>query len=137
MKRTLCVSIVLMLLLTACTVPTQTAANEASTYGRYALDFSVMYLSGWPFGRWDIVYTYNGEEIQSGYQMLYPLELFTFRTIQVEVNERGNPENAYPATLSVAFCDGGSGKTEITVTDSDGKTVTFKVICNVTQVGRQ
>jgi len=51
--------------------------------------------------------------------------------------ERDNPENSFTATFPVAICDGGSGKTEITVTDSNGKTATFKVSCDVTQVGRK
>jgi hypothetical protein len=32
---------------------------------------------------------------------------------------------------------GGTGKTEITVTNADGKTATFKIICRVTQIGKQ
>lgn len=138
MKRILCTSLVLLLLLTACSAPMQTAAmNEDPTYGIYEFTFSVDRLSGWPFEKWDFVYTYKDEEIQSGYQMLFSLELFTFHTVQVDVIERDNPENSYQTTLSVAICDGGSGKTERTVTDSDGKTATFKISCNVTQVGRQ
>ena len=41
------------------------------------------------------------------------------------------------ATFPVAICRGGSGKTEITVTASDGKTATFKITCRVTQIGKQ
>lgn len=138
MKRILFINMVLLLLLTVCSAPMQTAAmNEEPTYGIYEFTFSVDRLSGWPFEKWDFVYTYKDEEIQSGYQLLYPLELFTFHIVQVDVIERGNPGNSYRTTLSVAICDGGSGKTEIIVTDSDGKTATFKIICNVTQVGRQ
>lgn len=136
MKRIVCISMVLILLFSACTVPTQTVAKEDPTYGRYELDFSVKYLSGWPFGEWDFVCTYKDEEIQSGYQMLYPLELFTFCTVQVDVMEQGNPGNSYSETLSVAICDDASGKTEITVTDSKGRSTVFKVVCNVSQVGK-
>lgn len=137
MKRILCANMVLLLLLTACSAPMQTAAmNEDPTYGIYEFTFSVDRLSGWPFGEWDFVYTYKDKEIQSGYQMLYPLELFTFRTVQVDVMEWGNPGNSYPATLSVAICNGASGKTEITVTDSKGRSTVFKVCCNVSQIGK-
>jgi hypothetical protein len=103
----------------------------------YELDFSVERLSGWPFEGWDFVYTYNGEEIQNGHQVLLSVEIFTFYSVQVEVIERDNPKNSFTATFPVAICDGGSGKTEITVTGSNGKTATFKVTCNVTQVGKQ
>lgn len=141
MKRILCTSIVLIMLLTACSAPAQqppsTELNGGVTYGVYELDFSVERLSGWPFEGWDFVYTYNGEEIQNGHQVLLSVEIFTFYSVQVEVIERDNPKNSFTATFPVAICDGGSGKTEITVTDSNGKTATFKVTCDVTQVGKR
>ena len=141
MKRILCISIVLMMLLTACSAPAQqppsTELNGGVTYGVYELDFSVERLSGWPFEGWDFVYTYNGEKIQNGHQVLLSVEIFTFYSVQVEVIERDNPKNSFTATFPVAICDGGSGKTEITVTDSNGKTATFKVTCDVTQVGKR
>ncbi len=138
MKRILCIGVALMLLLTACAEPTQQpSAGEKYTYGVYRLDFSVAYLSGWPFGGWDFIYTYNGEEIQSGHQILFSLELFSFRSVQVDVVERNNPKNSFTATFSVAICNGGLGKTEITVTDSNGRTATYKVTCEVTQVGKR
>lgn len=142
MKRILCTSIVLIMLLTACSAPVQqvlpsTEPGGDYTYGVYEFDFSVERLSGWPFEDWDFVYTYNGEEIQSGHQILFSLELFSFHSIQVDVIEKDNPKNSYSVTFPVAICDGGSGKTEITVTDSSGKTATFKVTCEVTQVGKQ
>ena len=141
MKRILCTSIVLIMLLTACSAPAQqppsTELNGGVTYGVYELDFSVERLSGWPFEGWDFVYTYNGEEIQNGHQVLLSVEIFTFYSVQVEVIERDNPKYSFTATFPVAICDGGSGKTEITVTDSNGKTATFKVTCDVTQVGKR
>ena len=141
MKKLLCTSIVLIMLLTACSAPVQqppsTELNGGVTYGVYELDFSVERLSGWPFEGWDFVYTYNGEEIQNGHQVLLSVEIFTFYSVQVEVIERDNSKNSFTATFPVAICDGGSGKTEITVTGSNGKTATFKVTCNVTQVGKQ
>ena len=141
MKRILCTSIVLIMLLTACSAPAQqppsTELNGGVTYGVYELDFSVERLSGWPFEGWDFVYTYNGEEIQNGHQVLLSVEIFTFYSVQVDVIERDNPKNSFTATFPVAICDGGSGKTEITVTDSNGKSATFKVTCDVTQVGKQ
>lgn len=140
MKRILCTSIVLIMLLSGCFAPVQQVPpsiepNGNHTYGVYELDFNVDRLSGWPFERWDFFYTCNGEEIQNGHQVLLSLEVFTFYSVQVEVIERDNPRNSFTADFPVAICDGGSGKTEITVTGSNGKTATFQVACNVTRVG--
>lgn len=142
MKRILCTSIALLLLLTACSAPVQqmTPSTELGgdyDYGVYEFTFNVERVSGWPFEGWDFVYTYNGEEIQSGHQILFSLELFSFHSVQVDVIEWDNPKNSFSATFPVAICDGGSGKTEITVTDSNGRTATFKVACEVTQVGKR
>lgn len=142
MKRILCTSIVLVMLLTACSVPVQqmppsTELSGNDTYGVYELDFDMERLSGWPFEGWDVVYTYNDEVIESGYQVLLSVEVFTFYSVRVEMIERDNPKNTFTATFPVAICDGGSGKTELTVTGSNGKTATFKVTCKVTQVGKR
>ena len=142
MKRILCTSIVLIMLLTACSAPAQqmppnTELNGNYTYGVYELNFDIERLSGWPFEGWDFVYTYNGEKIQNGHQVLLSVEIFTFYSVQVDVIEQDNPKNSFTATFPVAICDGGSGKTEITVTDSNGKSATFKVTCDVTQVGNR
>lgn len=142
MKRILCTSIALLLLLTACSAPVQqvppsTEPDGDYAYGVYEFTFDVERVSGWPFEGWDFVYTYNGEKIQSGHQILFSLELFSFHSVQVDVIERDNPKNSFSATFPVAICDGGSGKTEITVTDSNGKTATFKVTCEVIQVGKR
>ena len=142
MKRILCTSIVLIMLLTACSasvqqVPPSTEPSGNYKYGVYELDFDVERLSGWPFEGWDVVYTYNGEAIKSGHQVLLSVEVFMFYSVRVDMIERDNPDNTFSATLPVAICDGGSGKTEITVTNSNGKTATFKVTCDVTQVGKR
>ena len=142
MKRILCTSIVLVMLLTACSAPAQqttpsTEPNGSYTYGVYELDFNIERLSGWPFESWDVVYTYNGEEIQSGHQVLLSVEVFTFYSVQIDMIERDNPNNTFSATFPVAICNGGSGKTELTVTGSNGQTAIFKVTCKVTQVGKQ
>ena len=142
MKRILCTSMALLLLLTACSAPVQapemsTELSGNYTHGIYEFTFTVERLSGWPFGGWDVVYTYNGETITSGHRITFSLEAFSFHSIQVDVIERDTPENSYSATFPVAICDGGSGKTQVTVIGSNGKTATFKITCNVTQVGKQ
>ena len=72
MRRILDTSIALLLLLTACSAPVQqmppsTEPSGDYAYGVYEFTFDVERLSGWPFEGWDFVYTYNGEQIQSGH----------------------------------------------------------------------
>ena len=107
------------------------------THGVYKFTFSEEWVSGWPFGGWDFVYTYDGEEIKNGHKILFSLELFTFYSIEVNVMERRNPENSYSVTFPAAICDSGGGETEIIVTGSNGKTTTYKITCDITQVGKR
>lgn len=141
LKRILCAIVVLIILLAAYTEPAQdvqpsTELGRDYDYGVYELNFSIKRLSGWLFGSWDFIYTLNGEEIKSGHQVLLSLEILMFYSVQVDVIEWGNPENSYTVTFPVAICEVGYGKTEITVTGSNGKTETFQVTCDVTQVGK-
>lgn len=138
MKKLIYAGIALLLLLSGCTAPSPTPLpTESFTQGIYEFSFSVEQLSGEATDQWDFVYTYNGETITSGHQILFSLEIFTFHSIQVDVIEKGAPSNTFSATFPVAICAGGSGKTEITVTDTDGKIATFKIVCQVTQIGKQ
>ena len=138
MKKIICAVIASLLLLTGCAAPSHTPLpTESLTHGIYEFTFSVEQLSGEAADQWDFVYTYNGQTITSGHQILFSLEIFTFHSIQVDAIEKGAPGNAYSATFPVAICNGGSGKTEITVTDANGTTATFKISCQVTQVGKQ
>lgn len=142
MKRILCISMVLMILLTAYSAPIQQPHpsdqwSGDGTYGVYRLTFKVKRLSGWPFERWDFVYRYNDKEIQNGHQIYFSLELFAFHSIQVDVVERDNPSNSFSAVFPVAICDGGSGETEITVTNSNGRTAIFKITCQVKRIGKR
>ena len=138
MKKIFCAGIALLLILSGCTSPSPTPLpTESFTQGIYEFSFSVESLSGEATDQWKFVYTYNGETITSGHQILFSLEIFTFYSIQVEVIEKGAPSNKYNATFPVAICNGGTGKTEITVTDTNGATATFKISCQVTQVGKQ
>lgn len=138
MKRIICASLSLLMLLTGCTTPApDPLPTESFTYGIYEFAFAVEQLSGEPTDAWDFVYTYNGETITSGHQIRFSLGIFTFHSIQVDVIVKAAPGNAYIATFPVAICHGGSGKTEITVTDSEGKTATFKITCHVTQISKE
>ena len=138
MKKIFCTGIVLLLMLNGCTAPSPAPMpTECFTQGIYEFNFSAEQLSDEATDQWDFVYTYNGETITSGHQILFSLEIFTFHSIQVDVIEKGSPSNTYSATFPVAICAGGSGKTEITVTNSDGEVSTFKIFCKLTQLGKQ
>lgn len=138
MKKTICAGIALLLLLSGCTAPFPTPLpTESFTQGIYEFSFSVEQLSDEATDQWEFTYTYNGETITSGHKILFSLEIFTFHSIQVDVIEKDAPENKYSTTFPVAICNGGSGKTEITVIDTTGVTATFKITCQVTQIGKQ
>ena len=141
MKRVMCVVVALLLLLAGCSSPEPTPTLLPEPEGTYTQDifeltFSVERVSGNLFSDWDFTYNHNGEAITSGHQTLLSVEVFTFYSVQVTVTEDGNPNNVYTTSMPVALCDGGSGKTEITVTAADGRTSTFKVICTVKRVGK-
>lgn len=138
MKKIVCAAIALLLLLTGCAAPSPTPMpTESFTHGIYEFSFSVEQIAGEPTDKWDFVYTYNGEPITSGHRILFSLEIFTFHSVQVEVIEKGSPSNTCSTAFPVAICDGGSGKTEVTVTGTSGKTATFIITCQVTQMGKQ
>ena len=141
MKRVICVVLALLLLLAGCSspkpAPTPISELEGThTQDIFELTFSVEQVSGEPIRNWDFIYSHNDEIITSGHQTLLSVEVFTFYAVQVTVAEDGNPNNVCTASMPVALCDGGSGKAEITVTASNGKVSTFKVICTVKHVGK-
>ncbi|MBE6944297.1 MAG: hypothetical protein E7453_08635 [Ruminococcaceae bacterium] len=140
MKKLLCLCLAL-LLLAGCSAPepapTPISEPEGSyTQDIYELTFSAELVSGSSARDWDFTYSHNDEAIASGHRVLLSKEVFTFYSVQVTITEDGNPDNAFSASIPVALCDGGSGKTEITVTASDGRVSTFKIVCTVRQVGK-
>ena len=138
MKKLICAGIALLLILSGCTAPSPTTLpTESFTQGVYEFTLSVEQLSGGDADQWEFVYTYNGETITSGHQILFSLGIFTFHSMQVDVIEKGTASNKYSASFPVAICNGGSGKTEILVTTSDGITATFLITCRVVLVDKQ
>ena len=140
MKRILCIALVL-LLLAGCSapepVPTPIPEPEDSyTQDIFELAFSVERVSGGSARDWAFTYSHNDEVITNGYQVLLSKEVFTFYSVQLTVTEDGNPDNAYSDSFPVALGDGGSGKTEITVTAADARISTFKIVCTVKRVGK-
>ena len=140
MKRLLCLCLAL-LLLAGCSAPEPAPTpipepEGAYTQDIYELTFSVERVSGSSARDWNFTYCHNDEAISSGHRVLLSKEVFTFYSVQLTVTEDGNPDNAYSDSFPVALCDGGSGKTEITVTAADGRVSTFKIVCTVRQVGK-
>ena len=94
MKRVICASLSLLMLLTGCTAPApDPLPTESFTYGIYEFAFAVEQLSGKPNDAWDFVYTYNGESITTGYQIRFSLGIFTFHSIRADVIEKAAPNN--------------------------------------------
>ena len=130
--------LVLVLLLSGCSVREPEETQSHYTHDIYELTFKTRKISNNHVGNeWSFTYTYNGETITTGHQIRFSLGIFTFHSIQVDVIAKAAPGNTYSATFPVAICRGGTGKTELTVTDSDGTTATFKITCLVTQIGKQ
>lgn len=139
MKKLLCVICLLALLLSACS---GMGSGKYYTHGIYRLSFSVRQISGDKVSNdWDFVYKYNGETIENGYRFLYPLDTFSFCYVQVDVAESDAADNLSRGMISVGITDSSSGKTEITVTEMNGKyagnTATFEVTCKIKQVGKR
>ena len=137
MRRILC-GVMLLLVLTGCAeLMTEPEPTGVYKYGIYEFNFSEEQISGTPTDDWEFVYSYNGETITSGYQITYSLELFTFYRIQVVAIQKSNPNYTYSAIFPVAICDGGSGKTVLSVMNANGKDSAFNIKCQVIQKGER
>ena len=146
MKRIICVVCLLVLLLASCsTEPAQiepTIPADDYTYGIYKLTFKTKLISNNSVGNdWSFTYTHNGETIESGYTITQSLEIFTFQSIGIEVRENDKFDDVGTGTMAVAICEVGSGKTEITVTETNGcykgNTAVWEILCEVELVGKE
>lgn len=143
MKRFLCLVCLLAVLLSACSVTEQVPTIPEGTYthGIYQLTFKTKMLSNNSVGNsWFFTYTYNGQTIESGYRLPFSLELFAFLPIDVEVREKDKIDDIGTGTLRVAICDGGSGKMNVTVAETNGRykgnTAVWEITCAVKLVGK-
>lgn len=144
MKWTVCIVCLLALLLSACAVEAQppTIPEGNYSYGIYQLTFKEKKISNECVGNdWSFTYTHNGQTIKSGYTITQSLEIFTFQSIGVEVREKDKIDDVGTGNLTVAICEVGSGKTEITVTENagafKGNTAVWEISCEVKLVGKQ
>ena len=135
MRRILC-AVMLLLVLSGC-AETEPEPTGVYKYGIYEFNFSEEQIFGAPTDDWEFVYSYDGKTITSGHQIVYSLELFTFYRIQVVATQKSNPDYTYSATFPVAICDGGSGKTVVSVMNANGKSSVFNIKCQVIQKGER
>ena len=144
MKRFICLFCLLALFSSACSVQEQppTIPDGNYRYGIYELTFKEKKISNDFVGNdWSFTYTHNEKIIQSGYRITESLEILSIERIGVEIRERDKIDDIGTGTLSVAICEIGSGKTNITVTETNGKfkgnTAVWEVSCEVKLVGKQ
>ena len=144
MKRVVWVVCLLALFLSACSMNEQapTTSTGDYTHGIYQLTFKTRKISNDSVGEdWSFIYTYNGETIKNGHQITQSLEIFSFQTIEVEIREDDKIDDVGSGILRVAICDGGTGKTKITVVEQGGKyngnTAVWEITCEVKLVGKK
>lgn len=150
MKRIICIICLLALLLVGCSaeqtqlqVQTEPTIPEGDyTYGIYQLTFKTKLISNDSVGNdWSFIYTHNGQPIKSGYTITQSLEIFTFQSIGVEIRENDKFDDVGTGTMAVAICEVGSGKTQITVTETNGcykgNTAVWEISCEVELVGKK
>ena len=146
MKRIICVICLFTLMLAGCSaeqVQTEPTIPEGNyTYGIYQLTFKTKQISNDSVGKdWSFIYTHNGKTIKSGYTITQSLEIFTFQSISVEIRENDKINDIGTGTLKVAICDGGTGKTKITITETDGRykgnTAVWEISCEVRLVDKK
>lgn len=148
MKSWICLLCVVMLFLSSCSVPEATISTTPEidklngTQGLYELTFHTKQLSNHSVGEdWSFKYTYNGQVIKNGYRIAQPLNLFSFLSVEVEVHEKDKIDDIATGTLYIAICDGGSGRTEITVTENagpyKGNTAVWEITCEVALAEKQ
>lgn len=134
----------LALLLSACTAVDTTSMVPEGEYtdGIYELTFQTKSISNQFVGNdWSFTYTFDGEVITSGHQIVNSLGKLTFLPVYVEIREADKIDDVATGVIRIAIADGGSGKTEITVIEEGGRfagnTAVWEVSCKVKLVGKQ
>ena len=143
MKRLICSACLLAMLLSACsTTEEETPTSEGHyTHGVYQFTIKAKKLSNDHVGNnWSITYTYGGKTIKSGYRFTYPLDVFAFLRVRVEVRENDKIDDVGTGTLRVPLYDGASDKVEVTVTETNGmykgRTAVWEIYCQIKMLGK-
>ena len=150
-KRLFCIVCVLSILLSGCTtteITESTGSNYTEVVGKdytegvYELRISKRQLSNNAVGNdWSFRYFYNGEEIKNGHTFTLSLELFMFVSIDVEVTEEDKISDVGNGKITLGLCDGGKGKTEVTVVENagafKGNEAVWEITCEFVMVGKQ
>ena len=150
MKQIICIVCLFAILLAGCAAeqvqtPTQAAQTIPDgdySHGIYKLTFKTKLVSNNSVGNdWSITYAHNGQPIENGYTITQSLEIFSFQSIEIEVREKDKIDDVGTGTMAVAICDGGKGKTEITVTETNGcfkgNTAIWEISCEVELVDKK
>ena len=144
MKKWFCLICAIAFILSACSNEETTIPQDTANFtnGIYELTFSAERIFNNSVGNdWEITYKHNGKEIENGYQILLPLEIFEFQTIEVEIREKDKIDDVSSEKINIGVCDGGGSKARITVEENNGRykgnTAEWEIICGVKLVGKQ
>ena len=144
MKRIICIVCLLALIFPAGSAvePESMIPKDHYTQGIYKLTFYQRLLLNDHVGHdWTFTYTYKGRKISSGYTITQSLDTFTFQSIRVEIRENDKIDDVATDSFAVAICDGGSGKTMVIVTETNGRykgnIAVWEITCEVKLVGKK
>ena len=129
----LCIGMAAVILLTGCSSRMQQYEEPVATQLQctYRLDFSLVCEPENAIGEWGVVYSCFDEKIKDGHLIQFPEGVFSFHTVKVDLIEKDHPRNSYSTELRVGILRGGSGSTEVTVTNRKGENALFHICCNV------
>lgn len=141
MKKLVCVICSVALLLSGCSV---SSGGDTANYTQaiYELTFNTKEIHNHSVGKdWAFIYTYNGETVRSGFQIILPFGETSLETIEVEVIERDTINDVGTGILEVAIYDGSFVRIEVEVIENagqyKGRSAVWEIICTVKLVGKQ
>lgn len=146
MKRLVCVICAWVLLLSGCSDPSinlsrcEDTANN--TQDIYELRFNTKELDNNSVGdEWAITYTYNGETVRNGLQIMLPLGETSLETVEVEIIERDTINDVGAGVLNIQIYDGSYTRTEVKVVENAGRykgnSALWEITCTVKLVGSE
>ena len=101
---------------------TTDAVSIAPTHAVYAVQFSEFQMQNNSVGRdWNIVYSCDGKQIESGKQWVVPLHTTKSVTVDIAITEQDEWDDIGTGSLSLTLQDGFCATTTITVTENKGR----------------